>query len=204
MADVAGLLSRIDAEFDAGRKKVAQFRSEQVQEFQARQRRLELFEQVCDGLREVWRPRLDALAQRFGENVKVEPQVAPKLREVSFRFKSELATIELRFSASTDADVRKLVIDYRLDVLPILMKFEPHARIEFELEAIDPDAIGRWIDDRILDFVRTYLSLHENEFYLKDHMVVDPAASKLERDGKTYYFVSDETRREFENAPAKS
>ncbi len=63
------------------------------------------------------------------------------------------------------------------------------------------------MDDRLVDFVKTYLALHQNEYYLKDHMVEDPiagirfpklaAAATLECDGKTYYFIGEETRREF-------
>ena len=121
---------------------------------------------------------------------------------------TNLAKIEARFRASTDPDVRHLVLDYDLDILPILMKFEPHSQAEFPLEAIDPQAVARWIDDRIIELVRTYLSLHQNEFYLKDHMVVDPvagvrfpryaAASVLEWQGKKHHFISESTRREFE------
>jgi YHS domain-containing protein len=52
------------------------------------------------------------------------------------------------------------------------------------------------------------MSLHENEFYLKAHLVEDPvahvrfprfaAAASLERDGKTLYFISNETRKQYE------
>ena len=42
-----------------------------MEEFQGRQQRLEKFEQTLDQLREVWRPRLEALAKKFGERVKV-------------------------------------------------------------------------------------------------------------------------------------
>lgn len=47
---------------------------------------------------------------------------------------------------------------------------------------------------------------------IKDQFVEDPvarirfpkylAASRLERDGRTYYFVDEQTRREFETQPA--
>src|SRR5204862_3061400 len=100
-----------------------------------------------------------------------------EIREAAFVFDSSLANIQLRFTASTDEEVRKLVIDYRLEILPILMKFEPHRQVEFPLEAVDADAVGKWIDDRIVDFVRTYLSLHQNEYYLQAHLVVDPIAN---------------------------
>src|SRR5262249_26370977 len=150
----------------------------------------------------------EALQKKFGDRVKVTPNIVGELREAKFAFDSNLAHIDLRLRASTDHDIRKLVLDYELQILPILMKFEPHKQAEFPLEAIDADAVAKWIDDRIIDFVRTYLSLHQNEFYLKDHMVVDPvagvrfprfaAASTLDWQGKKYYFIGEKTRCEFE------
>src|SRR5579872_5673072 len=167
MADIGALLERIDGEFAAGEQKIKSFQAEKVQAYEDRQRRLKLFEQVCEKLREVWRPRLDALAQKFGQRVKVTPQIVGALREVKFEFDSNLARIDLRFRASTDQEVKKLVLDYDLDILPVLMRFEPHAQAEFPLETIDVNAVAKWIDDRIVDFVRAYLALHQNEFYLK-------------------------------------
>lgn len=213
MGDVDTLKSRIDAEFSAEREKIARFRTEQVKEYQDRQRRLGLFEKACEQLRAVWAPRLEALSERFGQSMKVSPKVTPRLREAVFSFKSELALIELRFAATTDEEVRKLVLDYDLRIIPVLMKYEPHARIELPLEKIDASAVVEWLDDRILDFVRAYLSLHENEHYLKDQMVVDPvagvrfprfaAAATLESKGETFYFIGEETKCEYERQLAK-
>ena len=207
MADLNSLLSRIDAEFSASEKQIKEFQTQQVQEYLGREERLELFVKACDQLRDIWRPRLEALAKKFGDKAKLTPSVTPLGREATFQFSSPLADIVLRFSVSTDVDVRKLVLDYDLHILPILMKFEPHVRTEFPLEAPDPEATAKWIDDRIVDFVKTYLSLHQNEYYLKSHMVVDPisntrfpkyaAAATLDWQGAKYYFVGDETRQAF-------
>ena len=81
------------------------------------------------------------------------------------------------------------------------------AEIEFPLEAVDQAAAAQWIDDRIVEFVRTYLSMGENEIYMRDRMVEDPithaqfpdfaAGATLEWQGQKYYFVAEETRREF-------
>ena len=208
MADVSSLLKRIDGEFAASEQKVKSFQAEQSRAYEERQSRLATFEKVCEELRDVWRPRMEALAQRFGERVKVIPDIGSERRQATFKVDSNLAHIDLRFRVSTDEDVRKLVLDYELQILPILMKFEPHVQAEFPLEAVDPAAVAQWLDDRIVDFVRTYLSLHQNEFYLKDHMVVDPvagvrfpkfaAASVLDWQGKKHYFIGEQTRREFE------
>jgi len=208
MADISKLLQRIDGEFSASEQKVKSYQAEQAHAFEDRQKRLATFDQVCEKLRDIIRPRLEALTQRFGDRVKVTPQVTRELRQATFKFDSNLAHIDLRFRASTDQDVRKLVLDYELQILPILMKFESHQRAEFPLETVDPAAVGQWLDDRIVEFVKTYLSLHQNEYYLKGHMVDDPiagvrfprfaAASVLDWKGKKYYFISEATRQEFE------
>jgi hypothetical protein len=67
-------------------------------------------------------------------------------------------------------------------------------------------AVAKWIDDRIVDFVQTYFALGDNDYYLKDHVVEDPithvrfpklAAATLDWQGKKFYFVRQETRRQF-------
>jgi len=208
MPDVATLIDRIDAEFSTLDDKIKRAQSERLQEYHERQNRLTLFEQQLDALPAVTKPRLEALIQRFGDRVKVTPRIASSSREVSLHFQSELARIRLRFSAATDHEVRHLILNYNLEILPVLMQFDSHQQAEWPLDAMDQPAIASWVDDRIVDFVKTYLSLHENEYYLKDHMVEDPvagvrfpryaAAATVDWSGKTYYFIGDETRQEFE------
>ena len=208
MAQIDSLLSRLDAEFAANEQAIKNLQTQALQSFEGRQERLKRFEQDCIQLRNVWKPRLEALAKKFGDHVKVAPTLSPELRKVDFNFESKLATVKLQFAAMTDSDVRKLIVTYDLEILPILMEYQRHAQLEFALDAIDPAALGRWLDDRIIDFVKAYLSMSHNQYYLKDHMVVDPvagvtfpkfaAAATLERNGKTYYFVAEKTKNEFE------
>jgi hypothetical protein len=212
MATTGNLADRIDAEIDAAFKRVEQLKTQNVEEFQGRQQRLEKLDQILEDLREIWRPRLDALAKKFGERVNVQPQVEPGRRSAKFKFKSDLASIDLRFAVAPDSDVRNLVFTYDLDVLPILMKFDSHDSIEFPLEAVDKAALGKWFDDRIVGFVKTYLSLHENQYYLKGHLVEDPiakvqfpkyaAGATLEAGGRTVYFIDESTLREFQEKQA--
>jgi len=208
MSDVATLLDRIDAEFSALDAKIKQAQTERVQEYRDRQSRLSAFEKQLEALPSVWRPRLETLVHRFGDRVKVTPRLSSSSREVSLEFQSNLARIRLRFSATTDHEVHNLILNYDLEIIPVLMQFESHKEAEWPIAAIDEAAVAGWVDDRIVDFVKTYLSLHENEYYLKDDMVEDPvagvrfprfaAAASREWGGKTYYFIGEETRREFE------
>src|SRR5262245_10688062 len=101
MADVSTLIRRIDAEFNASQEKIKNFQSQKVAEHKGREDRLEQFGRVGEQLREVWKPRLEALAKRFGERVEVTPTVTPSRREATFKVQSPVARIDLRFSAVT-------------------------------------------------------------------------------------------------------
>jgi hypothetical protein len=207
MPDVKSLESRIDAEFSAVAERFKQLQTKQLEEHKGRQQRLAQLGKVFDELSAIWKPRLDVLVKKFGDTVEAKPRVVPSTREATFEFHSKLARIRLKLSATTDRDIRKVVLSYDLEIVPVLIRYEPHAELEFPLEAVNKEAVAKWIDDRILDFVRTYLSLGDNEVYLKDHMVEDPvakvrfpdfaAAATLQWQGKTFYFIGDETRREF-------
>jgi hypothetical protein len=207
-AEIQALLSRIDSEFSQAKAKVEKFRQQSVEDYQGRQSRMALFDTACESLKSVWSPRLEALKQGFGEKVQVSPHADSGRRQATFSFTSTLARITLSFTATTDLDIRNFVLEYSLEIVPVLMSYPDRARLEQPLDRIDAKAIGAWIDDRIVEFVRTYLSIHENEFYLKARMVEDPvahvrfpefaAATTLERGGKTLYFIANETRSEYE------
>jgi hypothetical protein len=208
MADINTLASRIDAEFSAVEEKMKQFQSQQVEEHKERQKRLEQLGKVFDQMRDIWKPRLELLVKKFGDRVRITPRIVPSSREAVLDFQSQLAKVRLKLSAATDRDIRKVILSYDLEIIPILMRFKPHDEVEFPLDAVDKDAVARWIDDRIVDFVKTYFSLGENEIYLKDQMVEDPiahvrfpraaAATTLEWQSKKFYFIGVETQREFE------
>jgi YHS domain-containing protein len=212
MAVGTNLVDRIEAEFAKADKRVKELQSQQVGEFQGRQHRLEKIPQILEHLREIWRPRLEALAKKFGERVDVKPTIEPGKRGATFEFKSELARIKLRFAVSPDNEARNLVFTSDLEIIPILMKFDSHDEIEFPFDAVDEAALGKWFDDRIVSFVQTYLALNENQYYLKGHMVEDPVAkvqfpkyaagATLDVDGKTLYFIDETTLREFQEKKA--
>ena len=135
------LLDRIDAEFAAADDRAKQTKTEQVEQFEGRKQRLEAFGQLLEKLSEVWRPKLEALAKKFGEQVHVQPIVERGRRTASFAFKSDLARIDLRFSVAPDLDVRNAMFSYDLEIIPILMKFDSHDEIEFPLDAVDTSAL---------------------------------------------------------------
>jgi YHS domain-containing protein len=207
MPEIESLSSRIDAEFAAVEKKVKDMQLERLREYRERRKRLQQLDGVFQELAGAWKPRLDTLLQKFGDRVQVTPRLTPSSREAAFEFPSKLGRVRLRFSASTDRDVRKVILGYDLKIIPVFFRYQPHAELEFPLDAVDEGAAARWVDDRIVDFVRAYLTIGENEFTTQEHMVEDPVAhvrfpdfaagATLEWQGKKFYFISEETRQEF-------
>jgi YHS domain-containing protein len=207
MPDISGLASRLDAEFSAVEGKVKKFQAEQVEVHKQRQQRLEQLGKVFDQLGDIWKPRLELLVKKFEGRVQATPRIVPSTREATFDFQSHLARVRLKLSAFTDRDIEKVILGYDLEIVPVLMRFKHHDEVEFPMDKVDKEAVAKWIDDRIVDFVQTYFAMGENEIYLKDDMVEDPiahvrfpkqaAATTLEWQGRKFYFVGEETRREF-------
>jgi hypothetical protein len=208
MSDINSLASRIDAEFAAVEQKIKKHQAEQAEAHEERQKRFEQLGKVFDQLRDIWRPRLELLVKKFEGRVQATPRVVPSTREATFDFQSRLARVRLKLAAFTDRDIQKVILSYDLDIIPVLIRFKPHDEVEFPLDAVNQEAVAKWFDDRIVDFVQTYFSMGENEIYLKDQMVEDPiaqvrfpkaaAAATLEWKGQKFYFIGEETRREFE------
>lgn len=209
MSDLASLSSRVDAEFAGFKSQVEQFQSAAKSEYEARESRFhKLFVPAMNRVVEVVRPRLQMLVDRFKDKIDIKPVVAEHAREVTMKFDSPLARIAMTFGLTHDAEVKNLVLDQRLEILPILMKFDDRSSLVVPLDKLDENKIKAWLDDRIVEFVKTVAAIHQNQYYLKEHLVADPIAgvqmpkyaakATLEADGKTYYFVSEETKREFE------
>jgi YHS domain-containing protein len=206
MADLNTFLKRLDEQVEKARKGVEQKQTELQQTYEGRKQRYQIFLRLMDELRGVARPRLDKLAERC--KFDATPTEDADRKSVVLKFKTPVARVQLRLSATHDTEVRNLVLVYDLEILPLYVKFNPHAELEIPLEKADRAAVENWLDDRLVEFAQTYVTIHFTDQYHQDHMVLDPVAdvrfpkayaqSSLEKDGKTYYFISEQTRREFD------
>jgi YHS domain-containing protein len=216
MTDVATLIRRIDQELDVdiNRQKAAWV--ERTRENRERGPRLERFEAVAGHIIELVKPRLDAFIERFKPVVKAEPSVREHTRAMRLDFAATVAKVTLLFEVFPDLDVSHVRLECTLEIVPVLVPYDKHSVLELPLDAVKDDAVVEWFDERIVAFVKAYLALvrqdDELQEHLKDSFVEDPvakirfpkylASSTLVRDGQTYYFVGEDTRREFEQQPA--
>ena len=213
MATIDDFSSRLDAEFAMLSAGIEQSRAVADVVYQQRQQRFaEEFVPAVAKVREIFAPRSDVLIARFKDIIHVQADVRDDFSKVAFSFDSSLARVTLRFDFVHDEEVRKIILVYDLEILPILMKFENHSTLEVPLGDVDEQAVTEWLESRMISFVRSFVELNENQIYLNDQMVDDPVArirmpkavarETLNFEGRTYYFLSAETRREFQKRHA--
>ena len=73
-------------------------------------------------------------------------------------------------------------------------------------------AVGAWIDDKLIEFTRTYFKLYFSDQYQTPNLETDPvmgirfsrayAAGKEEYQGHTYHFYTTESFQEFQKSPS--
>jgi len=159
MFDIGSLAKRISTEFSSAAERDKELLGGRTQDAKLPQNRLEQLGKVFDELREVWKPRLELLMKEFGNRVQTSPHVVPSERDVTFTFQSSKAHVRLRFSALPDRDFHRLILAYLLEITPAVIHFKAYDQLELPLNAVDKHAVAKWMDDRIMDFVQTYLSL---------------------------------------------
>jgi YHS domain-containing protein len=216
MSNIDSLLNRIDQEVAAevGRQKAAW--AELKLANHERELRLQRYETEAKRIVELLKPRLDAFIERFKAVVKAEPQIREHTRTMSLTFAATVAKATLRFEVFPDQDGSHVRLECTQEIVPVVVRYDKHSALEFPLGGVRDEAVVEWFDDRIVAFSRAYIALVRQDpalrEQLKDPFVEDPvarirfpkylASSTLERDGRTYYFVDEESRREFENQPA--
>jgi YHS domain-containing protein len=204
------LSCRLDAVIEEAHGRVKAFQTEAEQSRQEVRQRFQKFLPIAERIAAIARVKLEQLRERLKFEVTPSLFQTDRLysRSVTLDVKSELASvIKLAFKLSHDSDVRHIFLDYELEIIPVFFRFNPHNQLEMKLEAFDEKAVGKWLDDCLVEFANAYLELHSTKQYQERALVSDTvagisfpkhyAAATLDHDGSTYYFISDETRREF-------
>ncbi len=162
------------------------------------------------------RERFSAVARRLMESV-----VHPRVEELSGHF-DNASIIDHhgdtdfhcvckfshtpRFPATVSLSIgllpaeSSLKASYDLEILPVLMEYKRDEEKSFPMDDSD-EAIGLWVEEKIVEFIDTYLRLETHPLYQKDNIVSDPvcgmqistnaATSRVELTGHTFYFCSE-------------
>lgn len=152
-------------------------------------------------------PRMEELAKHF-DNAKVDVLHTDAYCSCICKFAHTLkypATVCLTIALLPGGN-ESFTARYDLNILPVLMEYNRNVEENFPLEG-DEDALAGWVEDRILEFIDTYLRLETHPFYQKDNTVVDivcgmhipstSATSTVEKDGRIFYFCSERCKEAF-------
>jgi hypothetical protein len=157
----------IRAEFDARAQRVKQSEEARDKAAQIHNQRMANFNRVCEDLHSIVQPRIEEFARAMGQQVKITPTITPAERSATVTFLTDLANVTLTVKMAPDPEVTKLVLEYDLLILPMFFDYDRYARLEMPLDKIDRGAVAKWLDDRIMSCVRSYLAIQDNEHYLR-------------------------------------
>lgn len=224
MPSVDRLIQRLADEIDAARERVRSLQTEATQVFHDQEQRFKRFVALADRIRAIFQPRIDALTEvtvfkHVKKSLGLERQ-GPEGRglheetiTLSVPYSAECpAKVVLSFRVGHDGGIENAVIEYGLEIVPIYIKFVGHAQLLVPIDNPSDEAIAAWLDDRLVEFTRTYLELNFTDQYQKQTLETDPvmniqfprafAAGKREYRGRTYYFYTKESLLDFEKAPS--
>jgi YHS domain-containing protein len=166
-------------------------------------------------MQDVIRPRLERLARRFDNARLLGPDEAGRHGCVcTFAHTPRYpATAKLELGVSRDGDFEHIYLLHNLSILPVFFQFAGQDRLAVPLDRIEERQVADWVEQKILDFLDTYIRLETIEEYQADNYVIDPvcrmrinrlfAAATLEHGGQTYYFCIPECKEKFAAEPDK-
>ncbi len=222
---VDGLVQRLSAEVDAATNRVHLLRTEAAKAFVGQEDRFVHFIALTDRVHAILKPRLAVLFtldafKDIKQSSILEPP-GPEGRPFHGRTTILLvpysddcpAKVELSFRLGHDGPIENAILDYSLDILPIFIKFDSHDRLLFPIDQPNEEAIAAWIDEKLVAFTRTYFELSFTDQYQKPNLETDPvmhirfprafATGKKEYQGRTYYFYTPESSKEFAEHPSE-
>jgi YHS domain-containing protein len=175
-------------------------------------RRRQRYEEVARHLiAEVIRPRAVRLAGHFS-NARTDRMVHSDHCILWFGYCERFpAQVKVEFAIEHDDHVEQILVLYELGITPTFLKYKAHDNLTLRLEVVDDAHIAKWVEERMLEFVETYLQIDRGSPDLDDEIVTDPvcamrinrgdAAAQMNYRGHTYFFCSDNCRRQFVDAP---
>lgn len=159
-------------------------------------------------LAEIIQPRMEELAHHF-ENASLMAPASNQETSCVISFAHSLqfpATVSLLFALLPCEVSTEFTVHYDLEILPVFMEYRKNDSLQVPFVGAD-ESIAQWVDDRLLDFLDTYLKVETHPLYQKDNLVLDPvcgmripviaAACKTEFSGITIHFCSEHCREEY-------
>jgi len=225
MSSVDQLAQRLSAEVAAATERIHSLQAEAARVFAGQEQRFMRFVALAERIDAILQPRIETFTavnvfKDIKQNVSLELR-GPEERGFHGRTTTLSVPlsdgcpgkVDLSFRLGHDGPIENAIMDYRLEILPIFIKFDSHDQLVIPIDNPSEDAIAAWIDDKLVGFTRTYFEMYFTEQYQRGSFEIDPvinirfprafAAGKKEYQGRTYHFYTKESLQAFEKAPSE-
>lgn len=221
----SALVRRIKAEVDDAAARVLTLQTEAAKAFAGKEQQLKHFMRTADRIHSILVARLNAFTtvDVFRD---VEHDTSLELRgpeSHAFHGRTTTATVprsddcatpmEFDFCVGHDGPIEKVIMDYRIRILPIFIKFNSHHQSVIPLDQLNESDVAAWIDERLVEVTQTYFEMSFNHEYQKKRLELDPvmnihfprafAAQNGAYRNRTYYFYTNESFEAFEKNPSE-
>ena len=154
-SSVAGLVTRLAAEVASAAGRIHELQAEAAKEFLGQEQRSMLFVPLANRIQEILQRRLDAFMnvdvfKDIKQSVSLECQGADgrgfhgRMTKLVVPYSDGCpATVDLSFHLGHDGPVENAFLDYKLDIVPIFIKFDSYDQLVIPIANPNEGAIGR-------------------------------------------------------------
>ena len=223
MTEIDEFKAKLRGEVESAMERVREMQDQAAEQYREMQFHYAIFLGLSRQIKEAIRPWEEAFAESLPgvTPVETERDFGPAGRAfhggfVTFSIpRSERcpADIKLRFGLEAGVAVDSLILFYDLEIFPVFIKFERHDQIALPLDPSSVERAVEWFKQKALAFTKTYVSMFFNPEYQKGSEVPDVvlgrtfprafAKGHTEYRGVTYYFLTEESQKAFEQAPSR-
>jgi hypothetical protein len=223
MTEIDEFKAKLQAEVECAQERVRQMQHQAAEQYQHMQANYASFLHLSHCIQEAIRPWVEAFTESL-------PDVTPVVTERNFGPAGRVfhgvfvtfsmppgercpANVKLRFRLEAGVAVDSLILYYDLEIVPVFIEFQGHDQLALSLDPSSVEKAVEWFKRKTLAFTKTYVSMFFNPNYQKGSEVPDVvlgrtfprAFGKGQADyrGVTYHFLTDESRKAFEQDPAR-
>ena len=170
------------------------------------------FEDLAERLNlRIIRPRLEAVASYF-VNAEMQQEEPPNRSSCVFEYCERFpAHARLEFSVEHDVRFEKVVLHTRTHMMPVFVRINEQDNLMLPLDHVDETQAADWIEERLLEFLDTYLRIDGGGDEFSEEPATDPvcgmqisraaAAASDSYYGHPYYFCCEDCHQKFQQEP---